>query len=312
MGYRLTKEQCATVVNNGATGLFEYCFKSNIHNVVTGSSGGVDSMVTLGIAERACQIAKRNGFELTSVGVIAPCQSKPKDERLGRLAIEAFGAEEIFVPLTDAFLYMTEFSDSLIPKIDVQIKEIMKKSVHKEKFNDNWDHSKLISQGNIKARLRMIVNYYIASMMKGMVLSTDNLSEYWMAFWTICGDVGDFGIIQQLLKGLELYDVARYLNGPEEIIKRAPTDGLSITKSDAEQLGAEYPELDAIMIKLIQKMFFVDGGKDQLLNLPEIGHDSKIVSKLAKRCLNGSFKRKGTVVLSREFLGLPTLNEIEL
>jgi NH3-dependent NAD+ synthetase len=64
--------------------------------------------------------------------------------------------------------------------------------------------------------------YHIARMMKGMVLSTDNLSEYWMAFWTLHGDVGDFGMIQMMLKGLELYDLARYLGVPSEIIAARP------------------------------------------------------------------------------------------
>lgn len=47
-----------------------------------------------------------------------------------------------------------------------------------------------ISKGNIQARLRMIYLYNLASIHKGLVMSTDNQTEYQLGFWTIHGDVG--------------------------------------------------------------------------------------------------------------------------
>lgn len=52
-----------------------------------------------------------------------------------------------------------------------------------------------IADGNIQARLRMIYLYNLASIHKGLVLSTDNQTEYQLGFWTIHGDVGDFNPI---------------------------------------------------------------------------------------------------------------------
>lgn len=59
-----------------------------------------------------------------------------------------------------------------------------------------------IADGNIQARLRMIYLYNLASIHKGLVMSTDNQTEYQLGFWTIHGDVGDFDPIQDLWKTL--------------------------------------------------------------------------------------------------------------
>lgn len=48
-----------------------------------------------------------------------------------------------------------------------------------------------IANGNIQARCRMIHLYDIASIRKGLVMSTDNQTEYQLGFWTIHGDVSD-------------------------------------------------------------------------------------------------------------------------
>jgi len=159
----------------------------------------------------------------------------------------------------------------------------------------------------------MLGTYHVARMIKGIVLSTDNLSEFWMAFWTICGDVGDYGMIQQLLKGLELSELAIYLGVPEEIVAAKPDDGLAIAGGDEDQLGAAYPVIDQIMIKLVQSGFDPDGEMDQLDSLPQIsGFDQDLVHGLARRALIGSYKRKGTVILSRTYLGLPEVDELNL
>ena len=55
-----------------------------------------------------------------------------------------------------------------------------------------------IANGNLQARCRMMYLYDIASRYKGLVMSTDNQTEYQLGFWTIHGDVGDFDPIQDL------------------------------------------------------------------------------------------------------------------
>jgi NAD+ synthase len=314
MNYKLTDNQIKTVIANGSKALFDYCAEHQIHYLVTGSSGGLDSAVTLGFAAEAEKIAKKENYPLTSIGLIMPCHSHPISKKLGIEAIKKFGAKKIEIELSDSYDYLAK---SLIEKqnIDGQIKSILKETGG-EKELESIERSEKIASGNIKVRLRMMLGtYHVARMTGGIVLSTDNFSEFLMGFWTICGDVGDFGIIQKIFKGLELYDIAKKLGVPEDIIKAKPDDGLGIGAGDADQLGAEYPLIDEVMIRLMQKDFETEGSSKQLENLPEIaemGISQKTITSLAKRCLETAHKRRGTIVVSRKELGLPAIEEIKL
>lgn len=309
--YTLTQDQIRTVVEQGATRLYNYCRENGIHFLVTGSSGGLDSAVTLGFVEQACLLAAADGYVLQSVGITMPINSKPDAERLGRQAIERFNAIDMSNDLTGVFEYIK------LNKMEALAQRVwtIRNQAGLTPTAEQWDWDQRIAQGNIKARLRMMLGtYHIARLLgSGMVMSTDNLSEFWMAFWTLHGDVGDYGVIQQVLKGLELYDIARYLGVPEEIVAAKPDDGLAIAGGDADQLGAEYPVIDRIMIQLIQQGFDPDGSRDQLVDLPSLeGYDDELVQSLARRALNGEFKRSGARMLTREQLGLPPISEITL
>jgi NH3-dependent NAD+ synthetase len=67
-----------------------------------------------------------------------------------------------------------------------------------------------IGLGNIKARLRMIYLYDLANYTSGLVMDTDNLTEHYLGFFTIHGDVCDFNPIGGLWKH-EVYELATYL-----------------------------------------------------------------------------------------------------
>lgn len=312
MYHHLTEQQIRRAVNAAAFFLADYCRCNSRHYVVTGSSGGLDSAVTLGLAQEAQRIAEDQfKFKLVSVGLTMPCHSTPDSLRLGRYAIDTFGAKEIHIDLSDTFDFI---KTKLLNKVDQQIFEILERN-NDQKRKDQWDDAVKVAQGNIKARLRMALGtYHVARMMGGLVLSTDNLSEYWMGFWTLCGDVGDFGMIQNVLKGSELPQIAKFLGVPQAIIDANPDDGNGVAKGgDAGQLGADYPTVDKIMLSLIQQGFDCDGDHKQLDDLPCVnGVVQKTVLKIAKRSLNNSFKRNGTINLSRKQLGLPALNDIQI
>ena len=146
-----------------------------------------------------------------------------------------------------------------------------------------------------------------------MVLSTDNLSEYWMGFWTLDGDVGDYSPIQNLLKGHELYPIARYLGVPQETIDAKPDDGLGISAGDEAQLGAPYPVVDKVIIKQIQNGLKINGSLKQLESLTPIKEvKDETIFSLVKRALKNAFKRKGTIMLTRKQLGLPPIKNLQL
>ena len=127
-------------------------------------------------------------------------------------------------------------------------------------FSSDFDMK--VRLGNIKARLRMIQLYHVAHSLHGMVLSTDNYTEYLLGFWTLHGDVGDYGMIQHLWKS-EVYSMAQCIdlivefdytrvNAMNACVDAVPTDGLGITESDFDQFDvSSYQEVDRILYNYI-------------------------------------------------------------
>ncbi len=291
---KLSENQLETVIERASAALSEYCIDSQIHAVVTGVSGGLDSAVTIALAQRAQQKTIKSGHELKNIGLILPCHSDPQHAVLGKKVVQRFEADLLEVDLTSVFdaahdAVLRPLSDRLVDLVGGQAEDRYR-----------------TAQGNIKARMRMTFGtYYVANMVNGMVLSTDNFSELMMGFWTLHGDVGDFGMIQNLWKGTELIQIAKALDVPAEVISAAPTDGLGVLPGgDEAQLGAKYEEIDEILKDLMMAGIDLDGSLEQLKTLPQIGHDEELVYKTAKRALGNAFKRRNPVNLSREDLGL--------
>jgi NAD+ synthetase len=182
-----------------------------------------------------------------------------------------------------------------------------------EKFNK-------IAEGNIKARIRMVHLYDLAYRTRGMVLSTDNYTELMLGFWTLHGDVGDYGLIQNLWK-TEVYDLSkwlRYSKGVSEgqskalrdCIVAVPTDGLGITNSDLDQLGAaNYDEVDKILKTWLTEdfdSFYYDedffGYPGRLENPDEFFNyrDSLKYHPVVQRHIKSEFKRLNPINLKRD------------
>ncbi|MDP3976092.1 MAG: NAD(+) synthase [bacterium] len=291
----LSQQQIEVVTASASAALLSYCQEYGIHHTVTGVSGGLDSSVTLALSQLAVEKARAVGYSLSSLGLILPCQSDPEHAVLGKKVIRHFGAELLEVDLTGIF-------------------ELLEKNILKPVANalsqdreHPPDQRYRTAQGNVKARLRMSLGtYYVANLVNGLVLSTDNCSEYWMGFWTLHGDVGDFGMIQELWKGSELIQLARHLGVPEDVIAAAPTDGLGVQDGgDEAQMGATYPVVDRIIQELQKHGIDLNGSPAQLEQLPELaGLDADLVRKIASRAIGSGFKRKHPRNLSRGELGL--------
>lgn len=216
------------VITNIRSEIKKYFQKYNLKVAVFGKSEGVDSSVIAGLLSGIPQIKP--------IGVIMPIESDSKVEKIAKIVLDHYKIPYLKIDLTDQYLNIKDkFKILKINKIAETIGE-------REKY----------AFGNIKARLRMITLYHIAQMTNGLVVSTDNYSEYWTGFWTLNGDVGDIAPIQQLFKGLELYDIARALKVPKESLNAVPSDGLGISAKDKDQLFLDYPDLDREIIKFIK------------------------------------------------------------
>jgi len=111
--------------------------------------------------------------------------------------------------------------------------------------------------GNLKSRLRMIVLYFFANQKKALVVGTTNRTEMEIGYFTKYGDGGvDIEPIADLYKS-EIYEMAKRLKIPSEIIEVAPTAALWPGQTDEKELDLTYFQLDTIL-KLLSQGFLPD------------------------------------------------------
>ena len=97
---------------------------------------------------------------------------------------------------------------------------------------------------NLPPRIRMSVLYAVSQSMNGRVINTCNLSEDWVGYSTRYGDsAGDVSPLGKLTVQ-EVKELGRILGVPENLIEKAPYDGLS-GKTDEDKLGFTYAVLDS-------------------------------------------------------------------
>jgi NAD+ synthase len=116
-------------------------------------------------------------------------------------------------------------------------------------FEQLFDDKNELALANSRSRLRMTTLYQIAGSNKGLVVGTGNkIEDFGIGFFTKYGDGGvDISPIADLLKS-EVFTMAKELGVIDEIINAKPTDGLwDDNRSDEDQIGATYDELEKIM-----------------------------------------------------------------
>lgn len=200
----------------------DYYKKNNLGGAVIGVSGGKDSGVVLALLVEA--LGKDN-----VIGLTLPCHSIKKDKDLAHIVADYYGVKLYNLDLTSTF---DAFTDSF-----------------KEGFGNVDEDCLTDSNINLKPRLRMASLYYYAAMLsklKGvpyLVAGTSNKCELFVGYFTKGGDnVCDIATIADFTVS-EVIKIGEYLNVPEEILYRVPSDGLS-GMSDEEKLGIKYSQIE--------------------------------------------------------------------
>lgn len=281
----------------------KYLEDHNLQAMVLGISGGIDSTVTAAIC---FEVSKRTGIPL--IGRSLPIKNKDDEFNVSKLVGEAFCDDFEVYNLRRS--YEAVLLDACIACGDANRSNSY--------FLDELEYMPSrtsIANGNLQARLRMIHLYDLASRNKGIVISTDNQTEYQLGFWTLHGDVGDFNPLFGLWK-TEVYKLASYIinsyydkdnYGKDYIIegyenkvralyessKLTPTDGLGISNSDLEQIGAKsYEEVDDILIR-IEKAERKGSSKvmSEMFKLID-DYSREVRDKVLQRKINSEFKRR--------------------
>ena len=126
-----------------------------------------------------------------------------------------------------------------------------------------------LSLANTRSRLRMVTLYYFAALNNFIVAGTGNkVEDFGIGFYTKYGDGGvDISPIADLLKS-EVFSLAKYHNIIDEIIKAKPTDGLwNDNRSDEEQIGATYDELEIAMLNVAESKSNLSERETQVVNI---------------------------------------------
>ncbi len=110
--------------------------------------------------------------------------------------------------------------------------------------NDGVDARRQLATANVRPRLRMTTLYYVANLVRGMVVGTGNKSEAMIGYFTKYGDGGvDLFPIIDLYKH-EVRAVAAHIGVPQSVIDRPPSAGLWQGQTDEQEIGLTYPQLD--------------------------------------------------------------------
>jgi len=217
-----TDKELTERINKTVEWLREKVSEANAKGVVVGMSGGVDSAVVAGLCARA--------FPDKFMAVVMPSHSDPEDIEDALWVAEGFDIRPLEVNLSD---------------VHTQIFEHVKKGLESQGCDIVAEK---MSQGNLKARLRMSTLYTVANALNYLVVGTDNAPESYTGYFTKYGDGGvDLLPISSLTKA-EVRVWARMLGLPLAISTRVPTAGLWPGQTDESELGLTYDQIDRYLL----------------------------------------------------------------
>lgn len=213
---------------------------------VVGISGGVDSSVVLALCVHAF------GTEKVTAVMMPEKDSDPETERLSRLVARQYGIEpelENITPVLDGFGCYPRRDEAIrrvFPEYDAAAGYKVKIGLPPNLLDEDTlnvfyltivapdgeeqtqripirEYYQIVAASNFKQRTRMAMLYYHAELRNYAVIGTANKNEHDQGFFVKYGDGGvDVKPIEHLYK-TQIYQLARFLDVPEEIQNRPPT-----------------------------------------------------------------------------------------
>ena len=205
--------------------------EANADGLVVGLSGGIDSTLAAFLACEA--VGKENVF-----GIVMPSTTTPTEDKLHGTTIAQL--------------------------LGINYKEIAIDSILNEFLSVTQLEENKLAIGNLKARIRMSIIYFYANSKNYLVSGTGNKSEILIGYFTKYGDGAcDIEPIGDLYK-TDVYQLAKYLEIPQEIIDKPPRAGLWNNQTDEDEIGMTYELLDKILYRFIEKDIDANSIADEL------------------------------------------------
>ena len=241
------------------TGIKDYFSKMGFKKAILGSSGGIDSAVTLALAVEA--LGKEN-----VTAVLMP--SKYSSDHSVADAIEL--SKRLDNP----------YHQISIEKVNQSFLETLEPL-----FKDSLPG---LAEENIQSRIRGNLLMAIANKFGYVLLNTSNKSELSTGYGTLYGDMaGGLGVLGDCYK-LQIYELAKYINRETEIIPnniliKEPSAELRPDQKDSDSLPV-YDILDKILYQYIENAM----GPAEIKSL---GFDAALVDRILKLVNTNEYKR---------------------
>ena len=224
--------------------------KAGMSRAVIGLSGGIDSAVSAYLSAKALGadnvLALRMPYKTSSASSLSDAEA----------VIEDLGLPHLTLPITD-------MADPLIQR---------------------FPQMSRLRQGNIMARMRMIVLYDQSAAWNGLVMGTSNKTEFLLGYSTIYGDSGvALHPIADLYKA-QVRQLAGWLGVPRSVIDKPPSADLWVGQTDEDELGFSYDEADQVLFLLVDERYTVD-------EVAEEGFDRGFAVKIWERVKANHYKR---------------------
>ena len=248
-------------------GIRDYFQKMKFSKATLGLSGGIDSAVTLALAEKALGAGNLHVLLLPS-----QYSSDHSVEDSVRLA-NNLGVRYNILPIESLF---NQFREVLRPI-----------------FGDRPED---IAEENIQARIRGILLMALSNKFGHILLNTSNKSETAVGYGTLYGDMsGGLSVLGDVYK-TDVYRLARYVNRnreviPDSIITKPPSAELRPDQKDTDSLPP-YDMLDQILEAYIEK-------QQPPIKMTAMGFDSELVNRIITMVDQNEYKRYQTPPILR-------------
>lgn len=224
--------------------------RAGFSRAVINLSGGLDSSLSCYLAVDAL------GAENVLALRLPYKTSTPDSGEHAKVVIDALGVKSLTIPITD----MADGLISLYPDMD------------------------RVRQGNIMARIRMIILYDQSQAIHALPVGTGNKTEILLGYTTLYGDSAcAINPIGDLYK-TQVRQLAKAIGVPQVILDKQPTADLWLGQTDEGELGFTYAEVDQLLYLLVDQRYRPE-------DCVEAGFSESFVRLVMEKVRRNQFKR---------------------